>query len=352
MTNEIVLLEKVCKQFPKTQMAALADVTLSLGEGKLLALLGPSGCGKTTLLRSIAGFDRPDRGTISIDGRSVASPSEWVPPERRRVGMVFQEFALFPHLTVAENVAFGLQDLTKKQPALAKDRVREAIALVELEGFQNRYPHELSGGQRQRVALARALAPRPLLVLLDEPLSNLDVQVRVYLRHEIRKILKATGTTAIFVTHDREEALAISDVVGVMRDGRLEQLDTPERIYQQPASRFVAQFVTQANFLRAQRNGNGWETEIGCFAAHSIHGEAGELAEVMIREEEVTIEPDETGDITVCDRQFLGREHRYGLVTPSGQQLYARVPQASVLEIGSRVRVSVGSEKPIVFLSH
>ncbi|MGB5901084.1 MAG: ABC transporter ATP-binding protein [Geitlerinemataceae cyanobacterium] len=352
MTHEIVLLEKVCKQFSKTQMAALADVTLRLGEGKLLALLGPSGCGKTTLLRSIAGFDRPDSGTISIDGRSVASPSEWVPPERRRVGMVFQEFALFPHLTVAENVAFGLQDLTKKQPALAKDRVREAIALVELEGFQNRYPHELSGGQRQRVALARALAPRPLLVLLDEPLSNLDVQVRVYLRHEIRKILKATGTTAIFVTHDREEALAISDVVGVMRDGRLEQLDTPERIYQQPASRFVAQFVTQANFLRAQRNGNGWETEIGCFAAHSIHGEAGELAEVMIREEEVTIEPDETGDITVCDRQFLGREHRYGLVTPSGQQLYARVPQASVLEIGSRVRVSVGSEKPIVFLSH
>jgi iron(III) transport system ATP-binding protein len=352
MTQNIVQLEGLCKRFPKNLTAALEDVTLGLGEGKLLALLGPSGCGKTTLLRLIAGFDRPDAGTITISGRQVASHSQWVPPERRRVGMVFQEFALFPHLTVAENIAFGLQDLAKKQPALAKERVREAISLVELDGFQNRYPHELSGGQRQRVALARALAPRPLLVLLDEPLSNLDVQVRVYLRHEIRKILKATGTTAIFVTHDREEALAISDVVGVMRDGRLEQLDTPERIYQEPVSRFVAQFVTQANFLRAQRNGKLWETELGCFAARTLNGEVGELAEVMIREEDVAIELDETGDVTICDRQFLGREHRYCMVTPSGQQIYARVPHASVLDVGSRVRVSVASEKQAVFLSH
>lgn len=352
MTGAIVQLEGTCKRFPKTHTVAVENVTLSLEEGKLLALLGPSGCGKTTLLRLIAGFERPDTGTIAIAGRQVASSTEWVPPERRRVGMVFQEFALFPHLTVAENVAFGLQDLAKKQPAVAKERVRDAIALVELDGFQNRYPHELSGGQRQRVALARALAPRPLLVLLDEPLSNLDVQVRVYLRHEIRQILKATGTTAIFVTHDREEALAISDVVGVMRNGRLEQLDTPERIYQEPRSHFVAQFVTQANFLRARRNGKLWETEIGSFAGNLLDPETGDLADVMIREEDVRIEPDETGKMTVCDRQFLGREHRYCVVTPSGQQLYARIPNASIVDVGARVRVSIAPERLTVFLSH
>lgn len=351
MTHEIVQVEKVCKCFPKSHVSALDEVTLSVGEGKLLALLGPSGCGKTTLLRLIAGFDRPDTGTIAIAGRTVASPSVWVPPERRRVGMVFQEFALFPHLTVTENIAFGLQDLRKKQPAIAKERVREAISLVELDGFQNRYPHELSGGQRQRVALARALAPQPLLVLLDEPLSNLDVQVRVYLRHEIRKILKATGTTAIFVTHDREEALAISDTIGVMRDGQLEQLDTPERIYQEPASRFVAQFVTQANFLHARRNGQLWETEVGSFYGRAEKENEGERAEVMIREEDVELSPDDTGNAMVCDRQFLGREHRYALMTSSGQQLYARIPHMPVFEVGSRVRISICAENLTVFLS-
>lgn len=348
MTDKLVQLEGVSKLFAKAQTAALKDITLTLERGKILALLGPSGCGKTTLLRSIAGFEQPDAGTISLAGKRVAAPNCCVPPERRRIGMVFQEFALFPHLTVGENVAFGLKQKVK-QPALIKAQVLDAIALVGLEGLQNRYPHELSGGQRQRVALARALAPRPVLMLLDEPLSNLDLQVRIYLRNEIRKILKATETTAIFVTHDREEALAISDVVGVMREGCLEQLDTPEGVYQEPSSRFVAQFVTQANFLWAKRNGRMWETEVGCFEASTASHTVGETGEVMIREEDLTIEANDSGAATVRDRQFLGRENRYCLLTPSGQELHARTPVSASLPVGARVQLSVMPERLKIF---
>ncbi|MDY6938430.1 MAG: ABC transporter ATP-binding protein [Cyanobacteriota bacterium] len=350
VTDQLVQLKGVCKQFSKAQTAALENITLNLERGQILALLGPSGCGKTTLLRSIAGFEQPDSGTISLAGRKVAAPSTYVPPEKRRVGMVFQEFALFPHLSVGDNVAFGLKQKIK-QPALIKAEVLEAIALVGLEGLQDRYPHELSGGQRQRVALARALAPRPVLMLLDEPLSNLDLQVRIYLRNEIRKILKETETTAIFVTHDREEALAISDVVGVMHNGRLEQLDTPEEVYQEPTSRFVAGFVTQANFLWAKRNGRLWETEVGCFEAPTANSPSGETGEVMIREEDLVIQVDDSGTATVRDRQFLGRENRYCLLTPSGQEIHARTPISASLPVGARVQLSVMPERLKVFTS-
>lgn len=258
MNHSVILrLSEVTKHFSRHSLAAVERVSISLHKGEILGLLGPSGCGKTTLLRIIAGFEQPSSGTVEIAGRVVSGDSQWIPPEKRDTGMVFQDYALFPHLTIAENIAFGLK--RKNERLSRKDiekRVVEVLHLVGLSGLDKRYPHQLSGGQQQRVALARALAPEPALILLDEPLSSLDVQVRQRLRQEVRQILQATGMTAIFVTHDQEEAMAICDKIAVMNQGKLEQYGTPEAIYTQPASRFVAEFVTQANFLRAKRDGH------------------------------------------------------------------------------------------------
>jgi iron(III) transport system ATP-binding protein len=329
--EKILQLDNVSKWFGESQ--AVADVSLNLPQG-ILALLGSSGCGKTTLLRLIAGFEQPQTGSIEIAGREVTSNNCWIPPEQRRLGMVFQDYALFPHLTVAENVAFGL----KRQE---KEAAKRLIELVGLTGLEKRYPYQLSGGQQQRVALARALAPQPPLVLLDEPLSNLDVQVRLRLREEIRDILKATGTSAVFVTHDQEEALAIADLVAVMSKGKLEQIGTPQEVYTQPASRFVAEFVTGANFIPAERQGQLWATEVGYFAA----ADAGEKeVELMIREEDLLIEPTESEAVAVVhNRRFLGREYRYCLLTPSGKELHARTAISQVFPVGAKVKLNVAS---------
>ncbi|MCC5899187.1 MAG: ABC transporter ATP-binding protein [Phormidium sp. GEM2.Bin31] len=348
MTDTILQLDGLTKHYPQTAVPAVDTVNLSLEKGQILSLLGPSGCGKTTLLRLIAGFERPNEGQIVLENRAIAGRGRWVPPEKRNLGMVFQEYALFPHLTVFDNIAFGLKKRQLKADEI-KQRVTEALGLVELDGLGKRYPHQLSGGQRQRVALARAIAPRPVLMLLDEPLSNLDVRVRLYLRHEIRAILKKTGMTAVFVTHDCEEAMSISDVVGVMRQGRLEQMDTPEAIYREPASRFVAEFVTQANFLQARRSGSEWETELGRFSVAAAGELSGELGDVMIREEDVIVQPDESGEVQVRDRQFLGREHRYCLQMPSGQCVHARSHEILGLPIGARVKVQIPQEAARVF---
>ena len=329
--EKILQLDGVSKWFGESQ--AVADVSLNLPQG-ILALLGSSGCGKTTLLRLIAGFEQPQTGSIQIAGREVTSNNCWIPPEQRRLGMVFQDYALFPHLTVAENVAFGL----KKQE---KEAAKRLIELVGLTGLEKRYPYQLSGGQQQRVALARALAPQPPLVLLDEPLSNLDVQVRLRLREEIRDILKATGTSAVFVTHDQEEALAIADLVAVMSKGKLEQIGTPQEVYTQPSSRFVAEFVTGANFIPAERQGQLWATEVGYFAAADAENKEVEL---MIREEDLLIEPTESEAVAVVhNRRFLGREYRYCLLTPSGKELHARTAISQVFPIGAKVKLNVAS---------
>ena len=378
MTDKAILrLEGVTKQYPNTAEPAADRISLELQQGDIFSLLGPSGCGKTTLLRLIAGFEHPDAGTIAIAGKQVAGSGVCLPPEHRHLGMVFQEYALFPHLTVAENVAFGLQRRRSKAASTVslarknlrwladsfssyfagskeiRQRVKECLALVELEKLERRYPHELSGGQRQRVALARALAPAPAIVLLDEPLSNLDVQVRLYLREEVRKILKETGTTGIFVTHDQEEALAISDRVAVMRQGRLEQLGTPEDIYIKPTSRFVAGFVTQANFIPARLVGLQWQTEVGSFhvaGGSEPSGNGGETGiiteegELYVREEDLIIEPHDNAPLVIRDRQFLGREHRYCLITPSGREIHARTPLQPMLTVGTRVQLKVAEE--------
>ena len=277
----------------------------------------------------------------------VASASRLLPPEKRNTGMVFQDYALFPHLNIAKNIAFGLNKrrLNKKQ---IKQRIDEVLTLIGLEGLEKRYPHQLSGGQQQRVALARALAPQPALILLDEPLSNLDVQVRVRLRHEIRQILKATGITAIFVTHDQEEALAICDRIGVMSQGKIEQLGTPEAIYTRPASRFVAEFVTQANFIPAQRQGQLLITEIGAWELTSSQ-ETVSQGDLMVRQEDISLKADDTAKVVISDRQFLGREYRYCFQSPSGGQIHARTTLHSLLEVGTNVQLAIASQSAQIF---
>jgi iron(III) transport system ATP-binding protein len=345
----ILQLNQIVKKFPASETRAIDHVNLSLNSGELMGLLGPSGCGKTTLLRIIAGFEEISQGTVVIDEAIVSSSRTCLPPERRNTGMVFQDYALFPHLTVGANVAFGLKNLAKSSKD-SRHRVGEVLELVGLTGLEKRYPHQLSGGQQQRIALARALAPQPSLILLDEPLSNLDVQVRQRLREEIRSILKAAGTSAIFVTHDREEALAISDRIAVMRGGRIEQLGTPETIYIQPASRFVAEFVTQANFLPARRQGKLWQTEIGTLEiVNSEMADDCDRGDLMIRQEELVLIPDDNSDVVVTERQFLGREYRYCLTTAAGKKIHARTTIANSLAVGTKVKLTLPSRTARIF---
>lgn len=350
LTAPILSLDGISKKFSPKSQAVVDQVSFELLPGEILGLVGPSGCGKTTLLRIIAGFETPSQGQVRLEGRTVTGSGLPVPPEQRNTGMVFQDYALFPHLTIADNIAFGLEQ--KKSPRHSKteinQRVAEVLNLVGLSGLESRYPHELSGGQQQRIALARALAPQPSLILLDEPLSNLDVQVRQHLRHEIRHILKATATTAIFVTHDQEEAMAISDKIGVMREGKLEQIGSPEEIYTNPASRFVAEFVTQANFLSAERQDGHWSTEIGQWTLASVPADWVQ-GDLMIREEDLSIQADQSGPVVIRDRQFLGREYRYCLETPRGNQLHARTNLQTALPVGSHVQLAIATQSPVLF---
>ncbi len=350
-SEPVLVCRHLTKHFASMATPAIDKVSFEMNEGELLGLLGPSGCGKTTLLRLVAGFETPETGEIDLAQQRVCQQGLHLPPERRQVGVVFQDYALFPHLNVVENVAFGLKQLSRRGQ-LPKPQIQklagEAIALVGLEGMERRYPHELSGGQQQRVALARALAPRPPLILLDEPFSNLDVQVRLYLRQEVRDILKNVGASGIFVTHDQEEALAIADKVAVMQSGQIEQLDTPERIYQNPASRFIAEFVTQANFVAAVRKERGWETALGWVESLADEGEPGlddllknQSGDLMICQEDLEMKADESGEFLVRGRQFLGREYQYSLLMPSQQVLSVRSSVSQRLSVGTRVHVKI-----------
>ncbi|KPQ37764.1 MAG: ABC-type iron(III) uptake system ATPase component FbpC [Phormidesmis priestleyi Ana] len=355
LPTPVLSCRNITKRFGRAIAPAVAQVSFDLHKGDLLGLLGPSGCGKTTLLRLMAGFEIPDEtGQIELAGRLVCGAGLWVPPEQRQVGIVFQDYALFPHLSVLQNVEFGLKQLYRRGK-LAKKQIQElaheALSLVGLESMKKRYPHELSGGQQQRVALARALAPRPPLILLDEPFSNLDVQVRLRLRQEVRDILKGVGASGVFVTHDQEEALAIADRVAVMHQGKIEQLDTPEGIYQSPASRFIAEFVTQANFVPAVRSAQGWKTELGLLEMRPDNSFASvaDQGDLMISQEDLQIVRDENGTLIVQSRQFLGRVYQYSLLLKSGKVLEVRTAATQQLAVGDSVSVKINEKNVRLF---
>jgi iron(III) transport system ATP-binding protein len=331
----LLRLENVTKRYDPADPAAVAGLSLAVDAGEILALLGPSGCGKTTTLRLIAGFETPDEGAIEIRGRRMAGNGSAVPPEGRGVGIVFQDYALFPHLTVAGNVAFGLGALGREARAR---RVGEVLDLVGLRPLAGRYPHELSGGQQQRVALARALAPAPALILLDEPFSNLDADLRALMREEIEKILRTTGTTAIFVTHDQQEAFTLADRVGVLHAGRLEQIDVPYEVYHHPATRFVAEFVGAADFLRGFITEAGIVTEIGTVANPGSHP-VGMPVDIMIRPDDIDFIPHPDGDVLVVGRQFHGAENLYRLRLASGARVHSVQPSTTLYPVGTRVRI-------------
>jgi iron(III) transport system ATP-binding protein len=328
-------LQNVTKRFDLREPPAVVGLSLAVAPGEILALLGPSGCGKTTTLRLIAGFEVPDEGVIDIRGQRMAGNGAAVPPEARGVGIVFQDYALFPHLTVTGNVAFGLEGLDR---GARMRRVTEVLDLVGLGVLAERYPHELSGGQQQRVALARALAPAPALILLDEPFSNLDADLRALMREEIEKILRTTGTTAIFVTHDQQEAFTLADRVGVLHAGRLEQLDVPYEIYHHPATRFVAEFVGAADFLRGFVTEGGIVTEIGAVANPTRHP-VGVPVEIMIRPDDIDFIPHPDGDVLVVGRQFHGSENLYRLRLASGARVHSVQPSTTIYPVGTRVRI-------------
>ncbi|MBI4314299.1 MAG: ABC transporter ATP-binding protein [Chloroflexi bacterium] len=328
-------LEGVTKQYAPGTPPAVADVSLSVAKGEILALIGPSGCGKTSTLRLIAGFERPDSGTVVIGGRVAANGRAWIPPERRGVGMVFQDYALFPHLTVAENTGFGLDELSrdKRQP-----EVDHLLQLVGLEKFGRRYPHELSGGERQRVALARALAPKPVVVLLDEPFSNLDTDRRAEMREQVRAILTMLSATAIFVTHDHEEALFMGDRVAVLNNGRLEQIGAPENIFHSPASHFVAEFMGHTDFLPGRVVSNGIEMEIGLLPQR-VDLPEGTAVEIAFRADDVSLTPDRTASARVLARHFKGAVNLYRVRLPSGQLIHSLQPHTLQMAPGTAVRV-------------
>ena len=331
----LLALSRVTKRYGPDGPPAVDGLSFAVEQGQILALLGPSGCGKTTTLRLIAGFETPDAGQITIGGRLVGEAgSPGVPPEERGVGVVFQDYALFPHLTVESNVAFGLT----RRPRSERDRrVAEVLELVGLTDFRARYPHELSGGQQQRVAAARALAPSPAVLLLDEPFSNLDADLRAQMRDEVEKLLRATGTTAIFVTHDQEEAFTIADQVGVLDRGRLEQLAPPETVYHRPATPFVAEFVGAADFLPGIVTAQGIVTEIGVFGNVEART-PGERVRVMIRPDDVTFVPSEAGEAVIVRRYFRGSENLYCLGLPSGLRVHSSQPSSATFATGTRVR--------------
>jgi iron(III) transport system ATP-binding protein len=320
----------VRKQFGAVR--AVDGVGFDLEAGKVLALLGPSGCGKTTLLRLVAGFETPDDGEIALAGRVLSAPDRFVPPEHRRVAMVFQEFALFPHLDVAANVAFGV-------PAGAdrRARVREMLDLVALAGLEARMPHELSGGQQQRVALARALAADPELILLDEPFSNLDPSTRQRVRAEVKQLLRSVGITAVFVTHDQDEALSLAERVGVMIDGRLLQVGAPAEVYARPASRAVGEFLGDANFLPGRVRDGSVECELGRFPVDA--GFVG-AADVMVRAEGLT-RVAEGVEAVVRAVEYFGHDQVLTVRLVTGSTVRVRLLAAAPASEGERIRLAV-----------
>ncbi len=323
----------------------LESLSLEVEQGQIVCLLGASGCGKTTLLKAVAGLLPLSSGQMSLNGVTIDDSENWLPPEQRNIGMIFQDYALFPHLTVAENIAFGLKNETAQEKIF---KVEEMLGLVHLKGYGERYPHQLSGGQQQRVAIARSLAYKPDLLLLDEPFSNIDTQVRHELIREIRKIFKQQGVTAIFVTHSREEAFAFADKMAVMNHGVIEQYGTASELYYRPSSKFVADFLGGGSYLAATRvSESEFETHLGVVEASAqqdIQIQAD--CALLLRPQHIQIQADQDSAVKVLEQHFMGDHCRY-VIDVNGDRLLATSSQA--LNIGDSVAVSVDTQGVLAF---
>ena len=334
--------------------AVVTELSLSIGDGEIACLLGASGCGKTTVLRLIAGFENPNAGRVLLRDEVVAAPGRHVPPEKRRIGMVFQDYALFPHLTVARNIGFGID----RKSAAVERCVEEMLDLVGLGGQGGKFPHELSGGQQQRVALARALAPHPHLLLLDEPFSNLDVDLRERLSLEVRNILKRTGTAAILVTHDQHEAFAVADTVGVMHAGRIEQWDTPYDLYHRPATRLVADFVGQGVLLPGRViDRETVAIELGTLTSvlplectqSCISCGKGCSLDILLRPDDIVHDDNAPTRAEVTAKVFRGAEFIYTLKLGSGSHVLSLVPSHHNHAVGERIGIRLDADHVVAF---
>ena len=347
--HSVLELDGIEKSYDGTPV--IRDLSVTVRDGELLTLLGPSGCGKTTTLRLIAGLEQPDGGVVRLDGNEV-SGTRFVPAEQRDVGVVFQEFALFPHLSARENIAFGIQEW---DDADRERRIDDLLELVGLSDHGDKSPEELSGGQQQRVALARSLAPKPQLLLLDEPFSNLDVDLRVEMREEVREILKEADVTAVSVTHDQEEAMSISDRVAVMSEGQIEQIGTPEEVFQQPESRFVAGFLGHASFVAGQVRDDCVETGVGCVPLDRIHGLTdayhGSEIDLMVRPDDVRarrVDPVEANG-EVVHRRYLGPTVLYRVEIDSGDVVGCMHNHADKVSLDDPVFVSLDADHELAW---
>lgn len=341
-------------RYPGAERPAVDGVTLGLEAGDIGVLIGPSGCGKTTLLRAVAGLERASSGQVILSKEVVSSADHHVAAEQRRIGMVFQDYALFPHLNIGRNVGFGIEHLPR---AARAERVDEVLTLVGLEGMQARYPHELSGGQQQRVALARALAPEPRLLLLDEPFSNLDVDLRERLAHEVRGILKAAGATALLVTHDQLEAFAIGDVIGVMHEGHLHQWDDAYALYHRPATRFVAEFIGHGVFAPATiavvNNEVSVHTALGALQDMDecplpTAYETG-LCDVLLRADDIVHDDHAPVKAQIVRKAFRGSEFLYTLQLASGETVMTHVPSHHNHEVGEWIGIRAEVDHVVTF---